>query len=436
MLIYNYKKEFIGIDEGDLKVLGLSNLSELKSEADDFAELFVKNTGLIHNFAHIHWIDYVVCGDSNIDYKVLIRLKNREFNASLEIKTIYLNDNPLQKAYMVMLTNLRQNLTGNTTIDDSIQKSSFVAQNSDIKIDLPPIKQAPEIQIKPKVEEKISLDLDFGEPKTTPKVEVVKKVEDDYIFNPRITSEELGLPLDLVEEFVCDFVAQANSFKNNMYSHLKDSDLKNLRILAHQLKGVASNLRIQDALDTLIILNTSSDFNELKYALNRFFQIVGKLADDSSITDETVCHQEYKNPDLSLAQDDIPDDIRIVQLNENIDKPIKNSITPKVNIKTQQIKPIYDKEKVAQEIGLDGAIFNDIFSQYTKEAYSIIKEIKELLSSGDTKRISSLAIELRSMSENMRVTLFNSELENIINRNSSNIKDDIEFIISILNQIS
>ena len=74
MLIYNYKKEFLGIDEADLEALGLNNLEELRSESADFADLFVKTPGHIHNFKHVHWIDYVTNKDG-AEAKVIIHIK-------------------------------------------------------------------------------------------------------------------------------------------------------------------------------------------------------------------------------------------------------------------------------------------------------------------------------------------------------------------------
>lgn len=77
MLIYNYKKEFLGIDESDLELLGLSNLADLRAEAADFADLFVKTPGFIHNFKHVHWIDYITCNDSGVESKAIIHIKNK-----------------------------------------------------------------------------------------------------------------------------------------------------------------------------------------------------------------------------------------------------------------------------------------------------------------------------------------------------------------------
>ena len=44
MLLYNQRKEFIGIDEDDLSSLDFQNIAELQNESHDFADLFVKKT--------------------------------------------------------------------------------------------------------------------------------------------------------------------------------------------------------------------------------------------------------------------------------------------------------------------------------------------------------------------------------------------------------
>ena len=74
MLIYNDKKEFIGIDRTYLDVFNIKSLSELVELNSDFADFFVKSPGYIHNFVHIHWIDYILCDDAGISPKVLINI--------------------------------------------------------------------------------------------------------------------------------------------------------------------------------------------------------------------------------------------------------------------------------------------------------------------------------------------------------------------------
>ena len=88
MIIYNNKKEFLGIDKDSLKSLGYSSLAELQSEAADFGDLFVKTPGHVHNFVHVHWIDFVLCEDDRNACKAIIHAKNKNLNCILEIKTI------------------------------------------------------------------------------------------------------------------------------------------------------------------------------------------------------------------------------------------------------------------------------------------------------------------------------------------------------------
>jgi len=107
MLIYNYKKEFLGIDENDLTALGLSNLADLRAEAADFADLFVKTPGFIHNFKHVHWIDYIVCNTDGVTSKAIINIKGKNYTTIIDIQTAYLVDNPSEKAFIVNLSNIR-----------------------------------------------------------------------------------------------------------------------------------------------------------------------------------------------------------------------------------------------------------------------------------------------------------------------------------------
>jgi len=107
MLIYNSQKEFLGIDQKDLNTLGFNDLVSLKTEAADFADLFVKIPGHIHNFKHVHWIDFITCAESNEKSKAIINVNSKSFKCSIDIKTAYLVDAPESEAYLVYLNNLR-----------------------------------------------------------------------------------------------------------------------------------------------------------------------------------------------------------------------------------------------------------------------------------------------------------------------------------------
>lgn len=442
MLIYNHKKEFVGISEKILKTLGLSSLEELKRHCDDFASLFLKQTGYIHNFSQIHWIDYILCSYSNSGFKAVVLLNDKEFNTTITIRTIYLSDEADKKAYIIELANLTQKISG---LDGYSQKQppqthktqppkTNETQSVELAPKVQPIKAPEPTIVKPvKVEPIVNKTIE-----PTQSVFEIKGDPDTYKFDPKQTSSELGLPLELVEEFVCDFIEQAHSFKNQLYRHLKEGDLKNLRSLAHQLKGVAANLRIQNALETLITLNTSSDPRELKHNLDKLYTITSNLAIQSHIEDTSICHQYYSDKQdqaqhdseyaISFKQEE-PQELDVTLEQDDMELSIKQPDTPK-NV------PHYNKEAIAQEIGLDISIFNDIFSQYLSEAKNITKEMLALANSSQQDKIVLLAKELKSMNENMRIDFFNQKLQGLINQNSSDLNEDINSILTSLEQLS
>ena len=389
MLIYNFQKEFIGIDEADLEVFGFANLSELKAESSDFADMFIRTPGYIHNFKHVHWIDFVTCADPSEQSKVIIEVNSKTYKAILNIETVYLSDSPTSKAYLIHLNNLRgltlkengefsEDLARKKPpkIEQTVGHAFNLSQEEEAEIEDVPelegfepfenIQEAPEVKKEtPKIEEptptapldisfddddihesvfdtsddeikieepvvapKISLDLDDDlsidslgidlgfedEEEKSPTVSVPAEEEDDgfdysYNYNPQVASDELGLPIDLIEEFIQDFIAQAKEFKDELYTSLDEGDTENIQILSHKLKGVAANLRIEDAFNTLSIINTSSDINEIGKYLNIFYKIIAKLSGEEIQMAQPVAinAEPTKAEAIELEEDD--DDI-------------------------------------------------------------------------------------------------------------------------------
>lgn len=119
MIIYNNNREFIGIDEENLKSLGYPNFTSLLSEAADFADLFVKVPGHVHNFKHVHWLDFILCATDKSSSKAIIHANGKSFSCVLDVKTIYLTSSPTKQSYNISLNNLRalsaeelQNISG------------------------------------------------------------------------------------------------------------------------------------------------------------------------------------------------------------------------------------------------------------------------------------------------------------------------------------
>lgn len=531
MLIYNHKKEFLGIDESYLKALGLSSLAELQNEADDFADLFVKTPGHIHNFKHVHWIDYITCNESGIDSKVVINVKGKNYTTSIDIQTIYLVQSPLEKAYRINLPNIKalsgeqsQRISADITKKDAAPQKQIeelyhapTSTQSDVgqtsydpyETDYDDISsQIEESTAKPDIEKDLSLDVEIDEddfdytpesdfedkaeaiqeqPAKPAKKEEVRRVESEeenpfvnYVYNPQTASEELGLPVDLVEEFIQDFIAQANSFKNDLYESAKDGDLDNLRIQSHKLKGVAANLRIEDALDALTKVNSLEDYSEIKTNLDRLYRIINKLSNTDASAIEEVSHKESSVEDddfvLSIKEDavapsqniddsQVPDSIEIPELAD--DEFLKQTAEGKEESTNEELPVLednsdtfedfaqdvpdedsseeskhdmaftYDKNQIAHEMGLNIDSFNELFDDYVNEAKELSNSMLESIEKDNAGACKSIAVKLRGMSENMRIHDFDDELKAIIG-STDNLDTKVlaEKIISKLNLIS
>ncbi len=536
MLIYNYQKEFIGIDESDLEVLGFSSLAELRAESADFADMFIKTPGYVHNFKHVHWIDFITCNEYSDNSKVIIHAQNKNYRCLLDVKTAYLVDNPSKKAYLIHLTNLRElspaeneqisgdvlerplpiSTTESATIlnthtrvsepepfdenelfldepgpfsnnaeqlesvqDDYDTKSNVVADPyessiPDTKIDLDfqdekPLQPKENLKVKEENEDfKVDMQEVLQNQKSTqvsPEQEIDDvEIDDSYNYDPEVASRELGLPVDLIEEFIQDFISQAKEFKTPIYEALENNDQDNVKILSHKLKGVAANLRIENAFDALATINTSDNYNEIRTNLNIFYKIISKLSQEpyeesqilqkekefviGSDTIEEVAPQENTTQDedelvLSFKDDEeiqsidnventtgseieapdfienepsletpvqTPDTQETLELIEEIETDDKSDEEPLDEI----VEVRYDKHKIAHEIGIDLESFNELFKDYLFETKMIQEAIQEAIKTNEASKWSAAASKLKGMSEHMRLDIFKEELATLI----------------------
>jgi len=513
MLIYNYQKEFVGIDEADLKALGFSDLSQLRNESADFADLFVKTPGFVHNFKHVHWIDFVTCAEGSEDAKVVIHASGKNYRCTLDIKTAYLVDDPSQKAYIINLVKLRAlTHTENEQISDDILQKTLPrvsSQNTaifstptsssddykdnkvvesqsleDLEVTHDPyevndIETLDELNLNKQVvediyekplevdesdnglEEQVSIEEAQSESEPIAQIQRKSQVSSDYVYDPILASDELGLPIDLIEEFIQDFISQANDFKDDLYSSLNESNGDNVKILSHKLKGVAANLRIEDAFEVLTTINTSNDNNEIKTNLDTFYTIIDKLSgkdhdnekplkeapkqikedeeDDLVISfkddiDDSQVPQKIQMPEL--ADDDflkLEDEVITLDALDDIDEVSLNEEMP--TIEESNLK--YDKSAAASEIGIDEQSFNVLFSDYLVESKNACLEIQSAVEEKTPAIWKQSAIKLKGMSDNMRIYDYTQELESIINTQDHDIaKEAIDAITHKLQQIS
>ena len=101
-------------------------------------------------------------------------------------------------------------------------------------------------------------------------------VEDchNYKYEPSVPSDNLGLPVDLIEEFLNDFIEQAKEFKQNIYSAIKERNIYRLKELINKLYGVARNLDIENLVNVLGSINQSRNLEDIKEKVDLFYGLM------------------------------------------------------------------------------------------------------------------------------------------------------------------
>ena len=440
MLLFNAQKKFIGIDAKDLQILGFANLSAFVSEIDDFADMFVKKPGFIHNFKHVNWIDFVECADSLENAKVIITTSSKNFQCFLSVEIMYFIDDPSSKSFLVNLHQIKE-LTDTQTEYISVP---LLEQSTPLNI-LP----TPELE---EMEDDFKIDLDVPAEVLNDfdsKSDEAFISDEGYCFNPLIASKELGLPVDLIKEFVEDFIAQAKEFKDELYLSREDEDRSKLKILSHKLKGVAANLRIEDALESLTLINVSDNNDEIKIELDYFYKIISKLSGEGvQCTPQKIVPMLEEDFKLEIKDEEVPVRINIAELDDDdfspdideyedlefetleIDDDLNNEIF-------NSSSTPYIKENVANEIGLDQKDFDSLFIEYLHEAKNITSAMATAILNKDAQTWKRLAITLKGMSDNMRIVDIIKDLETLIDSQEVDVaKEANTHIIQCITELS
>ncbi|PHM18113.1 MAG: hypothetical protein CJD30_02735 [Sulfuricurvum sp. PD_MW2] len=352
-----------------------------------------------------------------------------------------LNDEPLD--------NLYANLT--SPLSDEELHYEFTPEAS-----LPIKEPAPvqEIQPEPKVDLPMLGDVKYS---NAEKAFInTLKVDKSYRFDPNVAAKELGLPVDLIQEFIGDFIQQSHEFKEELFEAVLKGDINNLKILSHKLKGVAANLRIEDAFETLSIINTSSDPVEIEANLKYFYSIINKLEGKELLLSNTQLIEEI-TPSIP-ANDDLyafspkdaeeplfpeeksstsalntslrDDDIYSFALKDNDSLIVhEEELSPTINLDedltstsfdnqpafsstvSEPMQPLnYNKTVVAGELGIEQSFFNELVEEYKHDAMRAAKEISASISAFDTHAWKKTASQLKGISDNLRLSEISEEL--------------------------
>ena len=353
MLLYNQRKEFVGIDENDLSGLGFQNINELQNESSDFADLFVKKPGFIHNFKNFSWIDFILHSESD-EAKAVIHAKGKNYSCTLHVSPFYFTSD--ESGYAILIKSLRPlkgaedaqatkdlETSGGITSSpapaasspspapvqekmeldislDDIQMSEPKTSSPQVEtasipepelpnfetgsshelsepdpLDIPePFDSSADLLLATENEFGAPIDIDYNAPldidddlsmddvseadnslimddsaldelllqddlipKQEPEIEEAPAAKEakpmlgdyvssgssgeehlsdlirsgDYQYDPQIAANELGLPVDLIEEFIGDFIDQAHEFHDDLYASVKANDFDNVQIL-------------------------------------------------------------------------------------------------------------------------------------------------------------------------------------------------------------
>jgi len=498
MLIYDHNKQFLGLDNEDLQQLGFASAAALFEQCSDFADLFVKRPGYIHNFKNFEWIDFVLHAEAE-DSNAIIHTPKNNFTCKLVIKPFYLSSSPTEHGYMVLLQNLKplsveedakvahdiemhptpkvstpiipsskiplpdislpnfdnmpatelsepdifdvpeqENSFELPTFEKNVETAPFKLDIEDIYTDaapnieekfepeaiVPDIKSIPEeetiLETFTLPEEKISEESSFVSSASRSNLPDIPMLGDqlsqqdhsyinnlhtnkDYTYNPAIAADELGLPVDLIEEFIGDFIQQSHDFHDELFEKVNSQDRDSIQTLSHKLKGVAANLRIEDAFEVLTIINTSHDFDEITANLKYYYHLIAKLEGDESAflnldTDTEEVNKTEEKP-LEIIEE-IPESLE--ETSEEVIKSEENLLesTEEILESSKEVFKVPEKELQDEEIYSfempqnDSEVFDipqkpPVFDDLDDEIYdfqTIEKSIKEDESTEETEK--------------------------------------------------
>mgnify|MGYP001819328590 CR=1 FL=1 len=92
-----------------------------------------------------------------------------------------------------------------------------------------------------------------------------------FDFQLEEAASDLSLPVELIEEFVHDFIEQGHLETKNMLQAYEEGDLDKIQKIGHLLKGASSNLRIKDLSDTLYKIQFCEDSNDLEHLIKDYW---------------------------------------------------------------------------------------------------------------------------------------------------------------------
>jgi len=92
-----------------------------------------------------------------------------------------------------------------------------------------------------------------------------------FDFQLEEAAKDLSLPVELIEEFVNDFIVQAHEETEKMLAAYEKGDLETIQKIGHLLKGTSSNLRITPLSDTLYEIQFNEDIDKVPELVKNYW---------------------------------------------------------------------------------------------------------------------------------------------------------------------
>ncbi len=108
-----------------------------------------------------------------------------------------------------------------------------------------------------------------------------------FDFQLEEASKDLALPVELIEEFVHDFIDQAHEETKKMLEAYEKGDLESIQQIGHLLKGASSNLRIKALSDTLYEIQFCQDSSKLEDLIKQYWGHFLSLETQINLTSNT-----------------------------------------------------------------------------------------------------------------------------------------------------
>ena len=120
-----------------------------------------------------------------------------------------------------------------------------------------------------KSEVQIEVEESQKEKKASIDLSDVKPIHFDFSLEE--AAEDLSLPVELIEEFVHDFINQAHEETEKMIAAYERGDLETVQKIGHLLKGTSSNLRITPLAETLYEIQFNEDINRVPELVRNYW---------------------------------------------------------------------------------------------------------------------------------------------------------------------